>query len=343
MHLDQRGHPLHTRSLTVSVTQREAGHLDCQASLLDLRKRGFVPVGGDLQSSGIVHQMHLAGIIDATTGTVEALEATQPSVAFEASATTGGESCRDVIGNVAGLAGTQLGEAWPPQVASEIGGPRGCYHLVTLAHLLGSTATWALGRERTLRPDAPARPAGQRVFRRDVIIDGAADQQGHVTLALQLIDLHFSDADGMVPAMTRFAESLEVQILATVELRTMTLGAITVADRRCPVDEVATAAWRSRLDVQERLVGMPALRGYGARVRELFGDAADDRPILDALLQLAPTLIQVFATISDAWPAAAAREGWLVGMSGYADSCYMWRRGGGLDRARTPADPDRSY
>jgi len=26
-------------------------------------------------------------------------------------------------------------------------------------------------------------------------------------------------------------------------------------------------------------------------------------------------------------------------MGGITDSCYMWRRGGALDRARTPNDP----
>src|SRR5256885_9606916 len=45
-------------------------------------------------------------------------------------------------------------------------------HLLTLGHLLGSSAAWALARERALHGARPARPAGQRVFQRAVVIDG---------------------------------------------------------------------------------------------------------------------------------------------------------------------------
>ena len=36
------------------------------AYVLDLRKRGFAPVGGDLQGTGIIHHMRLDGSIDWT-------------------------------------------------------------------------------------------------------------------------------------------------------------------------------------------------------------------------------------------------------------------------------------
>jgi hypothetical protein len=54
---------------------------------------------------------------------------------------------------------------------------------------------------------------------------------------------------------------------------------------------------------------------------------------------LAPALIQVFAAMSDAWPAMAQGEGWLLGMGGRPDSCWMWRTGGPLQTARAPEDP----
>ena len=51
MRLDLQGHPLHTRALSVTVTQRADGRWDVHASLLDLRKRGFIPVDGDYRAA----------------------------------------------------------------------------------------------------------------------------------------------------------------------------------------------------------------------------------------------------------------------------------------------------
>ena len=53
MHLDVVGHPLHTRSLSVALVQRSDGKLDVRAAIIDLRKRGVVPVGGDIQGPGL--------------------------------------------------------------------------------------------------------------------------------------------------------------------------------------------------------------------------------------------------------------------------------------------------
>jgi len=343
MHLAHRGHPLHTRALGVELVQEARGRVAAAATLLDLRKRGFVPVGGDLQPAGIVHQMRLDGAIDGADRTVVRLEAAQPTVAFEPSPALGGESCRDVAGNVAGLIGTRLGDDWGPRVAAAIGGPRGCYHVLTLAHLLGSTAAWALGREAALRPDAGPRPAGQRIFRRDVVIDGADAGGGTLAVALQATDLHRTDASGGGPAMDRFAESCEVRVHALVDLATMTFTELAIGERRRARASIDAAPWRMRDDVTAGLVGEPALRGSSGRLLARLGEVADDRPVLDALLQVAPALIQVFAALSDDWARAAARGGWVLGMGGQPDSCWMWRRGGALERLRTAADPARSY
>src|SRR5207247_8847167 len=47
MRLEARGHPLHTRALSVVLAARADGKLDVHGAVLDLRKRGFVPVAGD--------------------------------------------------------------------------------------------------------------------------------------------------------------------------------------------------------------------------------------------------------------------------------------------------------
>jgi len=36
-----------------------------RGSLLDLRTRGFLPIGGSMQGMGIIHHMELAWVVDA--------------------------------------------------------------------------------------------------------------------------------------------------------------------------------------------------------------------------------------------------------------------------------------
>src|SRR5437773_9085099 len=165
MRLDARGHPLHTRALSVVLAARADGKLDVYGTVLDLRKRGFVPVAGDLQGAGVIHDMRLAGTIDPASATLETLAAEQRSVAFEPSAVTAGESCRDPIDRIAALAGTRLDDGWARRLAGAIRGPRGCSHLLTLGPLLGSRAAWALGRARAAPGARPARPRGPRRLR----------------------------------------------------------------------------------------------------------------------------------------------------------------------------------
>ena len=100
------GHPLHTRTLSVTLNHAAPPRIAFAAYVLDLRKRGFAPVGGDLQGTGIIHHMRLDGSIDRAAGRIERIGAQMPTVAFEASPATGGESCRDLIGRVDHLAGT---------------------------------------------------------------------------------------------------------------------------------------------------------------------------------------------------------------------------------------------
>jgi hypothetical protein len=66
---------------------------------------------------------------------------------------------------------------------------------------------------------------------------------------------------------------------------------------------------------------------------ERLGERADDRPLLDALLNVAPMLIQCVPAVMERWQSrpSAPRPGMMAG-NGMVDSCYMWRRGGALHR-----------
>ena len=338
MRLAATGHPLHTRALAVELRQRADGKMDIRGYVLDLRKRGFVPVAGDLQPSGIVHHMELFGVVDPATLVVETLTSRQPSVAFEATATTEGESCRDLAGRVDALGGTRLDVEWSRRLSAEIGGPRGCSHVLTLAQMLGPTVAWGIAHDRELHGPNAQRPTGQRIFRRDIIVDGLEPEDGRLELAVQLIDLYDAPAPELARPMARFGGALEVRAQVLVDYRTYSITGLMAAERWRGRDNL-DASWEDRTNDVSGLCGTFLHRGVTAAILQHLGPDGADRPLGTLLLQIAPAMIQVNAALSENWPAVALQQKWFVGMGGFADSCYMWRRGGPLERARSPEDP----
>lgn len=321
------GTPIHTRSLSVTLTDQGA-QVGFAAYLLDLRKRGFVPVGGDLQTTGIIHHMRLDGRLERETARVAAIDAQMPSVAFESSAATRGESCRDLAGRVGALAGLTAGQDWAPGLSRAIGGPRGCSHVLTLAHLLGPTARWALAEDARLHGGVPARRPGERLFRRDVTVDGFETAPGELAFTLMSNDLHLGPAPALGAPMDRFGAQREIVAAATLGMRDLALGSLRVRERVRGRDDFSTAAWRDRDAEVAPLVGTSLRAGITGRVLALFPDVDRADPLREALLQLAPALIQCFAALDIfayfAAGGAAAQTG------GMPDSCWMWRRGGAL-------------
>jgi hypothetical protein len=328
MRLAVHGHPLHSRVLSITLRRRDDGRLDARGELLDLRKRGFVPVAADLQTSGVVHQMSIDAVVDAATAVIESIAAEQPAVAFEAAAVTGGESCRDPIERLQALRGAPLDGEFARRLGAAFGGPRGCSHVLTLAQLLGSTVPRALAHvgENGLSAWRP----GERIFRRDVLVDGHEADEGRLQVALQLSDVRFAAAPPIARPMDRFAAQHELRILVETEAYAFPVSAIECAERRRTWADVESAGWSSRNDATAQLIGLPLLSGFQSELLRRFADRAGDRPLLDALLMLAPALIQIIAALSESWPAEGKQSPSLMGTGGLPDSCYMWRREGAL-------------
>lgn len=61
------GLPLHTRTLVIEAVRGERGRVRLDGVILDLRKVGFVPTGGDLQTAGFIHHMKLRVELDPAT------------------------------------------------------------------------------------------------------------------------------------------------------------------------------------------------------------------------------------------------------------------------------------
>jgi hypothetical protein len=318
------------------VVQRGDACLDVTGGIIDLRKRGFVPTGGLLQTAGIVHDMKIQAVVDPVARKIASFAADQPSVAFEPSQATRGECCRDPVDRLGALAGVALGRTFPRELSAVFGGPLGCSHLMALAQLFGSTLQWALDLESKRPTDAPERVAGDRMFRRDLQIDASETASGDMQIAIQLTDIQFASVRGIVSPMDQLAGQLELHVSVEIDLHKLALRRISAARRDRTPDDFTSAEWRD-CDVAE-LEGEQLMPGVGRRLIERYGRDPDDRPLLDVLLNLTPGMHQAMAVLGMGFERMAKAGSTLMGVGGVPGSCYMWRTGGALDALRRASE-----
>jgi hypothetical protein len=330
MEFEARGGPAHTRTLGVRVECVGPGRWLARGVLLDLRKRGLVPMGGDLQTAGVIHHMRVELELDLRRGVLGQVRAEQPSVAFEATPGTGGECCRDPVSRIEALSGSPLDASFPARLGTSIGGPLGCSHVLTLAQCVGATAQRAREIDRERHGEQSVWRSGERVFQRSLAIDGVASPEGGLELVLQLADIHCAPAPADAEPWQRLARHYELRVHASLALERMQLVRATAAERRSD-SAFEPGSWRERDADVAWLAGRPAMGGLARAVLERF-TAPDDAPLRDALLNLSPTVVQCIPAIAERWRAAganSARPG-MMASGGMLDSCYMWRRGGFL-------------
>jgi hypothetical protein len=331
MEIEAIGAPAHTRTLVVTLA-KASDRVLASGAIVDVRKRGLVPMASDLQTAGVIHDMRVRAEIALSPPRVAAIGVEQASVAFEPSLATGGECCRDPGPRIAALVDTPLDGDSARRLAAALGGPLGCSHVLTLAHLLLSTAQTGLALDRERHGDA-ARPDGQRMFHRSLTIDGVLGRDG-LHLAVQQADVHFAP---IVPRedtdpLERLAGRFEIRAQADVDPDAMVLRSLRAAERETGRDAFY-GEWRDRSGPLADLAGKSALTGMAGALFARLGEREGDRPLLDALLNLAPTLIQCVPAVMERWQSrpSAPRPGMMAG-GGMTDSCYMWRRGGALHR-----------
>ena len=333
------GIPLHTRSLQIDVA-RDGEALRARGEILDLRKQGFVPTGGDLQTAGFIHHMTLTLQVAAETGEIRSIEATQPHLAFRPCAATNGETCSDPLPRLQALRGARVNAGFAKRLAQVFGGALGCSHLLTLGQLLGSallpvrTDEWAHWGQRE---------DGEPCWKSTLVLDGAARPDGEMGVFVQANGFALRPRRELTTPLERLASQHEVRIAARIGLDTMTLGALDAAERRRTLDDF-DPPWRSRSAELADRVGGPAVGGLAGVFLSRFGTDEADRPLLDALLNLSPGAIQCFAALSDrifaaiaqrnAPDAAPAKPAPVLSVGGLPNSCYMWRDDGALAATR---------
>lgn len=339
-----QGLPLHTRSLTVAVKRLSSSRWHARGDVIDLRKNGFVPSNYDLQPSGIIHMMSIELDFDPDTLEIEKIAVDQPFVAVEASESTNGECCRDPAPRLLDLTGEKLDHAFAKKLGLQFGGALGCSHLLTLFQLMASTVPRAvdLERARSQRENNEAR-LGERFFRRSVFVDGHNHSRQLTDVAVQLADTHTRPLASDSRVTERLAFSHEVKTFASIDRKRFTIERLEVRERERTDQSVGSARWVDHGELISPLLGARIIPGMAGRVFKLMGAEPRYRPILDNLLMFAPGFIQITAALMDDYfeqrersstPGEIAKPA-VANLGGNADSCYMWRVGGPIQRAWT--------
>jgi len=340
------GLPLHTRTLQLDVFQEDARGLRAEGVIHDLRKCGFVPTGGELQTAGFIHHMSWRAWLDDPGGRIARLEIAQPVVAMERSAATGGECCRDPAPRLQALVGSAFDAGFPKRLTGAFGGPLGCSHLLTLGQALGAILPRVLADPAR---HAGARAPGERVAKQMLVVDGFEQADGNLELALQAAEYRFAPHAHARELTDRLGSAREVRLLGRVAARDLRLLSLRGAARERTPATLASAPWHALDAALAPLAGDSALRGMAARTRALLAahPESDERALLaEALLNFAPALIQCMPALSHRFgvlpsraaasgtaPGAGAAPSPLLTSGGMADSCFMWRTSGGLARS----------
>jgi hypothetical protein len=345
---DAPGTPLHTRSLTIAISRDSDTLWRARGDVIDLRKKSFVPLAGDIQPSGVIHMMSIELTFDPIALRIESIVVEQPFIAIEATAATGGECCRDPAPRLLALTGETFDAGFTKRLASRFAGPLGCSHLLTLFQLMASTIprAVALESERSKR-EASSSALGVPFFRRSLFVDGLERSEGStIDVVLQLADTQTRPTETGARATERLELSHEIKAEVAIDRKRFQVEALEAMERKRRHDSLGALAWTLHNERLGSLVGTPLIPGMAGRVFGLLGDDPEARPLLDLLLQLAPGFIQIIATLmddyfqqreqssSDATISTPLERPSVAALGGNTNSCYMWRQDGHLEKSR---------
>jgi len=298
-----------------------------EGRIVDLRKRGIVPLAGKLQGPGVVHDMAVQLQLDYPDLRIRQIEPAMAAFPFAGSAATRGESCPDRLPDVQRLVGQSIRNDYGPTLTEQIGGPRGCFHIFTMLRLLGPTIEWAVDRERARRGDDSAVPApGSPLFARSVIIDGLKGDGLRLVLRGMLFDLHYPPGADALPLEEELDESFEAMTDVEIEVPGMAITAAAGRVRRGGPGVNSVGEWQVAPSVGD-LVGRTIYKGYTAQVQALFAGRAGTAPLQHLLFMLAPAMIQCMPSLLEEMEMRPRRA---ESPHAAVDSCHMWRAGGPL-------------
>jgi hypothetical protein len=339
LQLPTRGHPLHTRSLTITATHESDGSWRARGEIIDLRKCSFVPMAYDIQPAGIVHHMNIDLRVDPSNRIITSIDVGQPTVAVEPTDASRGECCRDPAPRLQRMVGEKIGSDFPKHLSRVFGGPLGCSHLLTLFQLMGAALGRALELEAVLaRQLGVGRKPGERIFRRAAFLDGFEIDDASVGVGIQLADFLTRPSAAVKHPLERLARQDDARCYAVIARESLSVVELEAAIRQRSAATLGHASWESLDEEVADFVGAAVMSGLAGRLIRRFGDIPERLLLLDCLLQLAPGYIQVMASLMEKWfqPSSASgvelpgTDGQTSAIGGTPDSCYIWRSGGAM-------------
>lgn len=323
--------PLHTRMIALRLGWGLDGEVVAIGRIVDLRKRGLVPLVGKLQGPGIVHDMTVRVGLRGDDLTITSIEPAMAAYPFAPTPASRGEACPQILPGVQQLIGTTLAANYDADLVASIGGPRGCFHIFTLLRVLGPAIVSAMRRERERRAAGgrSADPAaGAPIFTRSILIDGLHAEGMRLALHGTLFDLDYVVGADSLPIEEEMAASFEAIAEVEVELPGLLVGSCSARTRRGGPTIATPGVWQPE-PIAARLCGLTMYKGYTAEVQRIFAATADAEAFQHLLYMLAPTLLQCMPSLFDEveWRPRRAE-----GSRGAVDSCHMWRADGPLMR-----------
>lgn len=329
---------LHTRTIFLEANPLGADRLYVHGELRDVRYHDLPEFFGVEHPAGVVHHMGLDLEIDRdlVLRDVDAFMTTYP---FAPSERTRGESCVQIVGNYRRLVGLKLDGAYAGRVLETVGGPQGCFHILSLAQCVPSAVRAA---SRRLCSGALEMPEGARDgvldscslwreqsplwekarevggtgfthFRRQIRVCAFADDDMHLGLDGRLAD----EPSGREPYGAELDVVLDLPWFHIVSAEARLVGA--------PLPGCAHA-----LETVRQLESLSISKGFTASALEKIGGRAGCAHVSALVVALAPVTAQ----------AAGALAGYLKirpedGLRGrkdnmHLDTCHMWRGGGPL-------------
>jgi len=329
---------LHERTVAIDARPIAGERLEVRAELRDVRKIDLGVTLGRRRPAGVVHHMVLEAVIDAQL-VVRAIDARMETIPFEPSDRTWGEGCRHILPHYQHLLGTRIDASYAAHVNQTVGGPLGCFHILSMAQCLPLAVRAASGRlcggarrmpasGRVMVLDScsqwtahsphwgaasEAQGAGFRDLRRRIRIAASVDDRSRLGMAAELTD-QVEDTPEVRAALTLWLEPPRFAVL----------------------DALADLAGTPFSGCPAALGGVPRL--HGLAIAKGFTGAALDRVAgPSGCAHLAALVIALTPVVPQASGAMAAflqrpSEGRMENRAAgpQVDSCHMWRAAGPL-------------
>jgi hypothetical protein len=329
---------LHERTVAIDARPSPGDRLEVRAELRDVRKVDMGETLGRRRPAGVVHHMILEAVLDESLA-VRAIDARMETIPFEPSERTWGEGCRHILPNYQHLLGTRIDSGYAAHVNETVGGPLGCFHILSMAQCLPLAVRAASGRlcgggrlapssgRETLRDscsewtaDSPhwnevreVPGAGFRELHRRVRIVASVDDRKRLGMAAELTD--------------QLEDTPELRAALTLWLDTPRFG---ILEARAGLTGTPFASCPAALGGVPRLEGLVIAKGFtGAALERMAGPAgcAHLAALVIALTPVVPQASGAMAVFLRQSP--QERLGNRAG-GPQVDSCHMWRADGPL-------------